>query len=104
MMSVPGVGPATAVRFVAAIDDVSRFPTAHEVQSYLGLTPGERSSSNKKRRTGITKESEHVVRAPVKARVVLPVQVVPTLIAALQEQMRIYTESAGNAGRGDPIH
>jgi len=28
---------------------------------------------------------------------------VPTLIAALQEQMRIYTESAGNADRG-PIH
>src|SRR5688572_20430423 len=48
-------------------------------------------------------EAEHVVRAPVKTRVVLPVQVVPTLIAALQEQMRIYTESAGNAGRG-PVH
>ena len=48
-------------------------------------------------------ESEHVVRAPVKARVVLSVQVVPNLIAALQEQLRIYTESGGNAGRG-PIH
>ena len=48
-------------------------------------------------------ESEHVVRAPIKSRVVLPVQVVPTLIAALQEQMRIYTESAGNPDRG-PIH
>ena len=48
-------------------------------------------------------EAEHLVRAPVKARVVLSVQVVPNLIAALQEQLRIYTESAGNAGRG-PIH
>jgi hypothetical protein len=28
---------------------------------------------------------------------------VPTLIAALQEQMRIYTESAGNPDRG-PVH
>jgi Protein of unknown function (DUF3467) len=46
-------------------------------------------------------ESEHVVRAPVKCRVVLPVQVVPTLVAALQEQLRIYTESAGNRG---PVH
>jgi hypothetical protein len=43
------------------------------------------------------------VRAPVKSRVVLPVQVVATLVAALQEQLRIYSESAGNAGRG-PIH
>ena len=48
-------------------------------------------------------EAEHVVRAPVKARVVLSVQVVPNLIAALQEQLRIYAESAGNPGRG-PIH
>ncbi len=38
-------------------------------------------------------ESEHVVRAPVKARVVMPVQFVPTLIAALQENFRIYSES-----------
>ena len=48
-------------------------------------------------------EAEHVVRAPVKARVVLSVAVIPNLIAALQEQMRIYTESAGNAPRG-PVH
>jgi len=38
-------------------------------------------------------ESEHIVRAPMRVRVVLPVQVVPTLIAALQENMRIFSES-----------
>jgi uncharacterized protein DUF3467 len=48
-------------------------------------------------------EAEHVVRAPVKARIVLSVQVVPNLIAALQEQLRAYTESAGNVPRG-PVH
>src|SRR5690349_25112933 len=48
-------------------------------------------------------ESEHVVRAAVKSRVALPVQVVPTLTAALQAQLRIYSESAGNAGRR-PAH
>jgi Protein of unknown function (DUF3467) len=48
-------------------------------------------------------ESEHVVRAPIKSRIVVPVQVVPNLVAALQEQLRIYSESAGNAGRG-PVH
>jgi len=26
LMSVPGVGPITSMRFVAALDDVSRFP------------------------------------------------------------------------------
>jgi transposase len=54
-MTVPGVGPITAVRFVATLDDVTRFSTAHDVQSYLGLTPGENSSSSKVRRTRLTK-------------------------------------------------
>jgi transposase len=55
LMTVPGVGCITAVRFVATIDDVSRFSTAHGLQSYLGLTPGEYSSSSRSRRTGLTK-------------------------------------------------
>ena len=38
-------------------------------------------------------EADHIVRAPVRARLVLPVQFIPTLIAALQENMRIYSES-----------
>jgi transposase len=29
-----GVGPITAMRFVATLDDVTRFATAHDVQSY----------------------------------------------------------------------
>jgi hypothetical protein len=54
-------------------------------------------------------EADHVVRAPVKARVVMPVQFVPTLIAALQENLRIYSEShqapPPQPPRGtDPVH
>jgi transposase len=55
LMTSPGVGPVTAVRFVAALDDPSRFPNAHALESYLGLTPGEQSSSAREGRTGITK-------------------------------------------------
>jgi len=55
LMSVPGVGPLTALRFLAAIDEIERFPHAHAVGSYLGLTPGEDSSSQKQRTTSITK-------------------------------------------------
>jgi transposase len=62
LMTVPGVGPVTAVRFVAAIDDVTRFSTAHAVESYLGLTPGEHSSSERQQRTGITKAGPAALR------------------------------------------
>lgn len=61
-MSVPGVGPVTSVRFAAAIDDVTRFPSAHAVESFLGLTPGENSSSERKQRTGITKAGPAAAR------------------------------------------
>jgi transposase len=68
LMSVPGVGPVTAVRFVAALDVRERFGSAHAVQSYLGLTPGEWSSSEHQQRTGITKAgSRHVRWALVQA-------------------------------------
>ena len=55
LMSVPGVGPVTVVRFAAAVDNVSRFSNAHALESYLGLTPGERSSGDHQHSTGITK-------------------------------------------------
>ena len=38
-------------------------------------------------------QSTHQVRAPVRARVVVPVQMVPGLIAALQDNFRQYQES-----------
>ncbi len=62
LMTVPGVGPVTALRFLATIDEVSRFGGAHAVQSYLGLTPGQNSSSNRERRTSITKAGSRVMR------------------------------------------
>lgn len=62
LMTIPGIGPVTAVRFVAAIDDPTRFASAHRVQSYLGLTPGENSSANRERRTGITKAGPRALR------------------------------------------
>ena len=50
-------------------------------------------------------ESDHVVRAPVRAKIVVPLQVVPNLIAALQEHMRVYSESTGQAwDPKGPVH
>jgi hypothetical protein len=40
-------------------------------------------------------QETHVVRAPVRARMVVPVQMIPGLIAALQENFRLYQESFG---------
>ena len=62
LMTVPGVGPSTSVRFVAPLDEISRFSGAHVVESYLGLAPGENSSSERQRRTSITKAGPTALR------------------------------------------
>ncbi len=62
LMTVPGVGPITSVRFASAVDDATRFHSSHHVESYFGLVPGERSSSDKKHRTGLTKAGNPKVR------------------------------------------
>jgi len=51
--------------------------------------------------------SEHIVRAPVRVKVVVPVQFVPNLIGALQEHWRVFSESYNNVGwnkSAGPIH
>jgi transposase len=62
LMTVPGVGPLTALRFVAAIDEVGRFGDAHHLESYLGLVPGESSSSERQQRLAITKAGPPALR------------------------------------------
>ena len=51
-------------------------------------------------------EADHVVRAPVRAKVVVPVQFVPNLVAALQEHWRVFSDSYTNVAwnKGGPIH
>jgi len=50
-------------------------------------------------------EAEQTVRAPVRAKVVVPVQLIPNLIAALQDHLRLYQESSAPGGwdKG-PVH
>lgn len=62
LMTIPGVGVVTALRFVATVDDVNRFASAHKLQSYLGLVPGEHSSSEHRQRLGITRAGSSAMR------------------------------------------
>jgi transposase len=62
LMTVPGVGPVTAVRFMAALDDHTRFDGAHAVEAYVGLIPGQDSSGARTRHLGITKAGSRSLR------------------------------------------
>jgi transposase len=63
LMTAPGVGPVTALAFVAALDEVTRFPGAHQVEAYLGLVPSEYSSGERQHRGRITKRGNARMRS-----------------------------------------
>jgi transposase len=48
-MTVPGVGPITAIAFLSTIDDPTRFLHARDVGPYLGLT---RHDTSREKPTG----------------------------------------------------
>lgn len=63
LTTAPTIGPVTAVAFVATLDDVGRFGSAHRVAAYLGLTPSERSSGEQQRRGRISKTGNPRLRS-----------------------------------------
>jgi len=62
LMTHPGVGPQTALAMVLTLGEVSRFASAKQVASYLGLIPGEYSSGNKQRLGHISKQGSSLMR------------------------------------------
>ena len=62
LMTMPEVGPVTAVAYVATLDEAGRFRGAHQVEAYLGLVPREWSSSEVQRRGHITKAGNSRMR------------------------------------------
>ena len=62
LMCFIGIKEHTALATIVETGDFIRFPTAPQYAAYLGLVPGEDSSGNTVRRTGITKAGNSNVR------------------------------------------
>jgi len=63
LMSIPGVGPTTAMAFLAYVGDGSRFSHARQVSHYVGMTPRVDSSGETTRIGNITKRGCTAIRA-----------------------------------------
>lgn len=63
LMTVPGIGPITAVTYRATLDTVERFRDAGASTAFLGLVPREASSGTRQRKGAITKAGPGPVRA-----------------------------------------
>ena len=62
LMSIPGVGPITAMFMIAEIEDIGRFRSYRHLASYAGLVPRLDASADKKRMGRITKQGSPYLR------------------------------------------
>lgn len=62
LMTIPGVGPITALTFIAVLDDPFRFTSSRMVAAYLGLTPRVFQSGNVTRSGGISHRGDVIAR------------------------------------------
>ena len=62
-MTVPGVGPLTALAFVSTVDDPKRFSKSRNVGAYFGLTPRRYQSGELDTNGSISKCGDSLMRA-----------------------------------------
>ena len=66
LLTIPGIGPYTALLIAEEIGDISRFPDSHHLCSYAGLVPSTHSSGDTTYHGHITKRgNEHIRTAMV---------------------------------------
>ena len=61
-MTVPGIGPITALAFYAAVDDPTRFRRSRSVGAYFGLTPRRFASGEVDWSGRISKSGDRMLR------------------------------------------
>jgi transposase len=62
LMTVPGVGPITALAYHSTIEDPSRFGRARDVGAYVGLVPRRHQSGEVDRSGRISKQGDALLR------------------------------------------
>jgi transposase len=63
LKTIPRVGRIAALTFLAAVDDVHRFPSSRKLVGYAGLAPTVRSSGERTEYGSISREGRSELRA-----------------------------------------
>ena len=73
LMSIPAVGPITALTWVLEVDDVKRFSSIKKAISYCGLCGAEKSSADIIKRTPLSKQrNKHLQSVLIEAAKMAP--------------------------------
>jgi transposase len=94
LMSIPAIGPITALTWALEVGDVRRFSSTKKAVSYCGLCGAEKSSGNTVRRTPLSKQrNKHLQTTLIEAAKMAP-RFSPTLALLYDRE-----KQRGNANR-----
>lgn len=94
LMTIPAVGPVTALTWALEVGDVRRFSSIKKAISYCGLCGAEKSSANTVQRTPLSKQrNKHLQTTLIEAAKMAPRN--SAALAMLYERER----QKGNANR-----
>lgn len=63
LRTIKGIGPVTALTFIAVIQDPGRFKNSRDAAAYIGLVPGRKQSGGNDPKQRITKAGNSLLRA-----------------------------------------
>jgi transposase len=87
LLSVPGVGPLTAMHLIAEIGDISRFRSYKQLASFVGLVPRSHQSGEKDFPGQLTYRSNKYLRALLVESAWTAVQHDPALMLYFKERL-----------------
>ena len=94
LMSIPAIGPITALTWALEIGEVQRFSSIKKAISYCGLCGDQRSSADHVQRTPLSKQrNKHLQTTPIEAAKMAP-RYSPTLAMLYDRE-----KQKGNANR-----
>jgi transposase len=84
-MSVPGIGPTTAMLFLLEVGDVRRFKSFDALNDFVGFCPDTASSGENQRATGITSRPHRQLRSALVEAAWQAIRIDPALLECYQE-------------------
>ncbi len=82
LVSIPGIGPTTAMLYLMEIGDTQRFKTFDQLNNFVGFYPGSNSSGEKEQDTGISKRKHKELRTALVESAWTAIRIDPALMEA----------------------
>jgi len=85
LISIPGVGPTTAMLVVMEIGEIERFKSFDKLNNFVGYYPGSNSSGEKEQNTGLSKRKHNQLRTALVESAWHAIRLDPALMEAYQQ-------------------